>query len=290
VFGNLKRAYKSGSYDLAGSRPGEDKSFEDEEVEGGELGLKSRWLDDSLAVNVSGYSYKYDNLQIESRVFDPANGIVGVRTINAASADVYGVDLDVTYAPPELEGLTLFGAVNWNEAEYDEFPDAQCWTGQTLSQGCNVDLNGDKVGDAQDLAGEPLLRAPEWTANFGFDYAMSVGDGMTLRFGSNTSYSDSYSASSTNFGDAYMDSYTKTSANIGLVGPDDQWQVEVIGDNLTDEYTYGGCAATTFADNILVGQSLAGTGTANGGPGKQPETACYAERGRSVWLRLTWNL
>jgi outer membrane receptor protein involved in Fe transport len=289
-FGNLKRAYKSGSYDVTSAKPGDDKSFADEKVEGGEVGLKSRWLDDSLAVNLSGYAYKYDDLQIESRVFDPANGIVGVRTVNAASADVYGVDLDVTYVPPGLEGLTLYGAVNWNEAEYDEFPNAQCWLGQTLSQGCNVDFNGDKIGDAQDLAGEPLLRAPEWTANFGFDYAMSVFDDMTLRFGSNTNYSDSYSASSTNFGDAYMDSYTKTSANIGLVGPDERWQVEVIGDNLTDEFVYGGCAATSFADNILVGQSLGGTGTANGGPGKQPETACYVERGRSVWLRLTWNL
>jgi len=97
----------------------------------------------------------------------------------------------------------LFGAVNWNKAEYDEFPDAQCWSGQIQSQGCNVDTNGDGVME-QDLSGEPMLRAPEWTANFGFDYAMSVFEDMTLRFGSNTNYSDSYSASSVNLKDAYQ--------------------------------------------------------------------------------------
>jgi len=65
LFGNLKRAYKSGSYDITSARTNEDKSFGDEKVEGGELGLKSRWLDDSLAVNVSGYYYTYDDLQVD---------------------------------------------------------------------------------------------------------------------------------------------------------------------------------------------------------------------------------
>ena len=259
----------------------------DEKVQGGELGLKSRWLDDTLAFNASGYYYKYDDMQVEKNVFDPANGVFGVKTTNAASAEVYGVDVDVTYVPPALEGLTLFGALNWNKAEYEDFADADCWIGQSLAQGCNIDVDGDGKGDYQDLAGEPLVRAPEWTANFGFDYATPVFADMTLRLGSNTQYSDSYSASPTNFKDAYQDSYVKTSANIGLVGANDRWVVEVIGDNLTDEIVYGACNPQTYRENYIVGSTTAGTGTANG---KLPETACFVERGRSVWLRLTWNL
>jgi len=81
----------------------------------------------------------------------------------------------------------------------------------------------------------------------------------------------------------------KTSATVGLVGPDEHWQVEVIGDNLTDEITFGGCAPTTYADSIFFGQRLAGTGTVTGGRGGQAETACFVERGRSLWLRLTYN-
>lgn len=279
VFANLKQAYKSGSFDLTTAKPGEDSSFKDEKVEGGELGIKSRWLDDTLAFNASGYYYKYDDMQVEKNVFDPPNGVFGVKTTNAASAEVYGVDLDVTYVPPALDGLTLFGAVNWNKAEYEDFADADCWIGQSLAQGCNIDVDGDGKGDYQDLAGEPLVRAPEWTANFGFDYATPVFDGMTLRLGSNTQYSDSYSASPTNFKDAYQDSYVKTSANIGLVGANDRWVVEVIGDNLTDEIVYGACNPQTYRENYIVGSTTAGTGTANG---KLPENACFVERGRSV--------
>jgi iron complex outermembrane recepter protein len=289
-YGNLKQAYKSGSFDVGGQvDPGEDVSFGDERVRGGELGIKSRWLDGSLAFNAAGYYYKYDDLQVETKVFDPAAGRVAVRTTNAGSAEIYGVDVDLSYMPPAIEGLMLYGGVNWNSAEYDEFDNAACWQGQTQSQGCNIDLTGNGIGDVQDLSGEPLLRAPDWMASFGFNYETPVFKDMTFRFGSNTNYSDSYSASSTNLPSAYQDSYTKTSANIGLIGPDNKWEIEVIGDNLTDEYVYGNCAPQGYANTLLFAEPLAGTGTENGGSGGQPEVACWVERGMSVLMRFTWN-
>ncbi|MFO7603499.1 MAG: TonB-dependent receptor [Gammaproteobacteria bacterium] len=292
LFGNLKQAYKSGSFDIGGAAAdGDDKSFGDERIRGGELGLKAMLLDYALAFNASAYYYTYDDMQVETRVFDPLAGVVGVRTTNAASSELYGIDLDVTYAVPSVPGLTLFGALNWNEAEYDEFGNAACWTGQLFTQGCNIDLNGNGVGNAQDLSGEPLLRAPEWMANFGFDYEMPVLNDKTLRIGSNTNYSSSYSASSTNIPSGYQDSYTKTSASIALIGADNRWMLEVIGDNLTDEFVYGNCAPAGYADTLLFGQGAewAGTGTVTGGPGGQVENACWVERGRSVWVRLTFN-
>jgi len=230
-------------------------------------------------------------MQVEANEFNPAEGLAGVTTTNAASSDVYGVDADATWTPAAVEGLALTAALNWNHAEYHKFPDAECWTGQTQSEGCNVDQNGDGIGDAQDLKGADLLRAPEWMANFGIRYETPVFDGMTLALGSNTSYSDSYSASSTNIPYAEQDSYVKTSASISLTSRDERWRVEVIGDNLTDELVFGNCAPSGYKNTLLLGtrESVAGTGTVNGGLGGKPETACWADRGRSVWMRLTWN-
>ncbi len=290
VYGNVKQAYKSGSFDVGGApTPGVDSSFADEKITGGELGFKSRLLDSSLAINAAAYYYEYDDMQVEERVFDPRGGAVGVRTANAASSEIYGVDLDLSYIPGGIDGLTLFAALNWNSAEYKDFPNAACWPGQLWGEGCNVDLNGDGVGDAQDLSGGDLLRAPEWMGNIGFRYETSVFDGMGLRISANTSYSDSYSASSTNIPSGYQDSYTKSSAAIALIGGDERWVLELIGDNLEDELTYGGCAPQGYADTLLFGQEIAGTGTVAGGPGGKPENACFVEPGRSVWLRLTWN-
>ena len=288
VYGNLKQAYKSGSFNSSGNiQEGEDASFKDERVRGGEIGLKSRLLEDTLAVNASTYFYKYDDMQVEANTFAPGEGVPVVRTINAGASEIYGVDADVTYAVPEVEGLTLFGAVNWNKAEYTEFANAQCWDGQLWTQGCNIDLDGNGIGDAQDLDGAPLLRAPEWTANIGFDYERAVFDGMLLRLGSNVAYSDSYSAGIEDLDTMYQDSYVKTSATMSLIGPEERWSVDLIGDNLTDEIVFGNCVQGTFADAAL---GRPGTGTNVQGPSGQPEVTCFAERGRSIWLRLTWNL
>ncbi|WP_321390683.1 TonB-dependent receptor [Emcibacter sp.] len=292
IYANFKRAYKSGSFDVGGgANNGDDKAFDDETVRGGEFGVKALLADGALIVNAATYYYEYDDMQVETRVFDPENGSVAVRTVNAASSEIYGIDLDATYAVPGVDGLTLYGAVNWNTAKYTDFDNAQCYTGQTFAAGCNIDLNDDGIGDAQSLTGEPLLRAPKWMANAGFDYQTDVSNDLTLSLASNLSYSDSYSASSTNIADAYQDSYVKLSANIGLGSNEDGWRVELIGDNLTDKYVYGNCAPAGYADSLLMGQdaAFAGTGAA-GGPGGSPETACFTSRGRSVWLRLTVNL
>ena len=290
VFGNIKQAFKSGSFDIGGTPGnGDDKSFDDERIRGGELGVKARLLDGAMALNVSVYNYSYDDLQVESREFDPANGVVGVRTTNAASATIQGMDLDVAYAVPSVAGLTLTGAINWNVSEYDEFNNATCWDGQLQSEGCNIDKDGDGVGDAQSLSGAPLLRAPEWMATFGLDYERSLASGMSMRLGLNANYSDSYSASSTNIPAAYQDSYVKTNASVALSGADNRWTIELIGRNLGDEYTWGNCAPSTYANTFIFGKGpgVEGTGTVAGGPGGKPETACYVERGRSVQARLT---
>jgi len=292
IYGNIKQAWKSGSFDVGAAwEEGDDLSFGDERVRGGELGLKSLWLDGSLAFNAAAYYYEYKDMQVTASQPFTEEGKIGVRTTNAASSDIYGIDSEISYSPDALEGLTLSGGLNWNHAEYDEFPNSNCYNAQLWDEGCNVDLNGDGIGDAQDLSNDELLRAPEWMADFTIQYQTAVFNDMTLMLGSNTSYSDDYSATSTNIPSGYQDSYVKTSATVSLSGPKDQWKVELIGDNLTDEIVYGNCNPAGYTNTLLLGgtPAFAGTGTVNGGLAGKAENACYADRGRSVWVRLTWN-
>ncbi len=54
IFGNLKQGFKSGSYIITTpAAPGQDNSFGDERVRGGEIGVKSRLLDRALNLNVA---------------------------------------------------------------------------------------------------------------------------------------------------------------------------------------------------------------------------------------------
>ena len=65
IFGALKQGYKSGSYQITTPNPAnEDRSFGDEKVQGGEVGVKARLADRCTDVNAAFYYYRYKGLQI----------------------------------------------------------------------------------------------------------------------------------------------------------------------------------------------------------------------------------
>ena len=285
IFGSFKEAAKSGSFNVSNIvAAGTDTSFGDEKVRGGEVGLKGRLLDRRLTFNLAGYYYKFKDLQVGANEVLPSGALV-IRTINAASAKTYGLDFDTSYRPAFVEGLTLNGAVNWNIARFLKFDNAQCWGGQTIADGCNRLLNT-ATGrfNAQDLSGRPLTRAPEWTATFGFDYEFPIGGDMTMSIGSSTQYASKYYTNITLRDDMLQKGYFKTDLNVSLKGPQDSYEVALIGKNLNNEITTGNCTNAAFASGGRVG-SISGGATRNAAG--VDELACQPDRGREVWLRLT---
>jgi iron complex outermembrane receptor protein len=288
-FGSLKRGFKSGSFDVATpALPGEDNAFGDERVEGGELGMKSRWLDHRLAFDLAAYDYHYSGLQVGANV-PASDGVIETRTVNAGAAIVYGVESDIAYRPLAVEGLGLHVAANWNHARFRTLNDVPCYGGQTVAQGCNElfdpTANSGAGGfTAQNRSGLPLIRAPDWETNFGFDYQLALGAGMNLSFNSSTQYSSKYLA---DLGYVfYQPSFFKTNFGVTLQGRADRWEVAVIGKDLNNALTYGNCANANTAAGLLGGQTTGGNASGPAGP---DQVGCYMDRGREVWFQLTWK-
>jgi iron complex outermembrane recepter protein len=326
VFGSYKKGFKSGSFSVAtaptavrdpmtGAVIGaSDNSFDDEKVQGYEIGVKSRLLDRSLLVNVAFYDYRYRGLQVGG-IEPTVGGVPIIRTVNAGKARTYGIDFDLSYRPPSIEGLDLNASVNWNKARYTELNNIPCYSGQTVAQGCTTffgpfpatapagrpsqanpgpgaivvgGLSGYNTG--QDLSGTPMIRAPEWTANFGFNYEMPVGKGMRLQFTNNNQVSSRfarYLALGRPDEDNFQDGFIKIDASIALKGEDDRWEVALIGKNITDKLTASNCSASNFAGGLVLGSPI--TGGTSSGPAGFAETGCYTDTGRSVWLRFTFR-
>lgn len=289
VFGAVKRAFKSGSFNIVViPSPGEDVSFGEEEITGGEVGVKTRLFDRRLFLDVAAYYYQYDDLQVGANETDESGTIV-IRTLNAASADVHGVDLNAAYQFSAVPGLSLYGAANYNRSEYDEFENAPCWGGQLISEGCDRIRNPDTGNfTAQNLSGEDLMRAPAWQANIGLDYETPVWGGLTLALGWNTTYSDSYLANILARDDMVRDEYAKHNVNVSLKGVNDAWEVSLIGKNLTDELTSGLCVNANFENGVIYGGFE--TGSDQRGPAGVDELSCNMEPGRSLWVRFTVQL
>lgn len=326
LFGSYKKGFKSGSFSVAtapaavrdpqtGAVIGaSDNAFDDEKVEGYEIGIKSRLIDRSLLANVAFYDYRYKGLQVGG-IEPTVGGVPVIRTVNAGAARTYGVDFDLSYRPPAVEGLALNASVNWNRARYSELDNIPCYSGQTVAQGCTTffapfpatapagrpsqanpgpgaivvgGLSGYNTG--QDLSGTPMIRAPEWTANFGFEYQMPIGNGMRLQFTNSNQVSSRFAtflALGRPDDDNYQDGFIKIDASLTLKGEDDRWEVALIGKNITDKLTASNCSAANFAGGLVLGSPI--TGGTSSGPAGFAEAGCYTDSGRSVWLRFTFR-
>ena len=287
LFGAWTRGFKSGSFSVATPAvAGVDNSFTDEKVKGGELGLKSRLLDHQVAINVAGYYYDYNGLQV-GVISPPQNGVPVIQTVNAATARTYGVDLDAAYRPAAITGLAFNGAVNWNHGRYLKFNNAPCWGGQLVSEGCNQAFNpAVGVYTAQNLSGTPLIRAPQWAATLGANYEMPLAGDYKLVFSNSNEISSrfvTYLAVDRPNNDNFQSAFVKIDLGVTLQGPKNLWEVAVIGKNINDKITSGNCASSPLETEIVPNPS---GGTTRSPFGIDP-AGCFADPGREVWLRLT---
>jgi iron complex outermembrane receptor protein len=289
LFGSYKKGYKSGSFTV--TTPifnGADISFGDEKVQGGEVGMKTRLLDRRLSLNVALYDYLYDGLQTSANDV-ASNGIPTVHTLNAGSAGIYGVDLDAGYRPAWLDGLGLHSSINWNHARFKALNNVPCWGGQLISEGCNQILDPTTGRyTSQSLSGDPLVRAPDWQVNVGFDYELALTDRLALVFSSNTQYSSKYLTNLGNRPDFYQSSFVKTDVTVAVKSAhSDRWEVALIGKNIGDKLTAGTCTNASIATGqILLPPTFGGTTRNAAG---SDELICDVNRGREVWLRVMYR-
>jgi iron complex outermembrane receptor protein len=292
LFGAWKRGFKSGSFSIATPAvTGVDNSFGDEKVHGEEVGLKSRLLDRQLTVNVAAYLYDYDGLQV-GVISQPRNGVPIIQTLNAANARTYGVDFDAAYHPSAVAGLGLTAALNWNHARYLKFNNAPCWGGQVIAAGCNQSFIPDPVipnkghYTAQDLSGTPLVRAPQWQANLGFDYSMPIMSHYTLVFSNSNELSSrfvTYPSVGRPNNDNYQSAFAKIDVSLAVRAPSDRWELALIGKDINDKITAGNCVSSPLLTTVVPNPS----GSATPSPFGIDPAGCFVDPGREVWLRLT---
>lgn len=252
VYGAFKTAYKSGGFSNGGinsklsSDPSADLTFDPEKSQGFELGFKSTLLSNQLRFNVTAFNYKYSNLQVD--FFN--SPIFAFQTLTA-DARTKGVEVEWQFAPNGIPGFDIHGSVNYDKARYTNFPLAPCFAGQTPAEGCNLGGNS-----RQDLSGTQLSVAPKWTGNLGINYEVSIGSANKLGLNIDSKYSASYLASG--FGNplSRQSKYVTLDAGIRFGAEDNNWQLALIGKNLTNRF---------YVSGVVDGPSTgSGTGTPGG--------------------------
>jgi len=238
LFVAYKTAYKSGGFSNGGNLGNfsllEDFTFEPEKAKGFEGGIKSTLLDNQLRLNLIGYSYKYNNLQVDF-FNSPTFAFI---TNNAGAATTRGVELELQWAPLAIPDLQMRGTLNYNRARYKDFI-APCYAGMTIAMGCSMRAPAPANTPLQDLSGKRTAMAPTWTGSLGMSYDMPVGS-LRLGMTADARYSGSYFASSFAHPNSVQPKYVMVDASLRLHTEDGQWELAVIGKNLSNQFVQTG--------------------------------------------------
>lgn len=210
-----------------------DLVFGPEKAKGGEIGFKAQLFDRKVRVEATAYLYNYNNLQ-ESN-FNPNTFSFTVQ--NAASARVKGVELQTQFAA--TRELRLNASVAYNEAKFRSYPNAPCYTAQTVAQGC--------VGGSQVLTGRPLPRAPKWNVIAGFSYDAPVADNVMVGLSGDVSYRSKYVLQETASPFAVQKGFALWNGGVRLYTADDAYELAFIARNIANKHYAEFSSNTTFA-------------------------------------------
>jgi len=226
LYAAYKTGYKAGGLSngalLTATATAESLTFGPEKTHGFEAGYKSDLLSNTLRLDVIGYDYDYNGLQVTTLVpptFSPA-------IENAAKARTYGVEVSAQWIA--TYHLSFNGDAAFNHARYLSFPNSECYFGQTLATGC--------VNNVQNLYGKPLQRAPNAGFRVGTDYKIDLPGRATADFSLSGAYTSSYLTAADYSPGGPQSGYWLLNSALRLSPQNDKYEVAVIGRNLTNSF------------------------------------------------------
>jgi len=87
-----------------------------------ELGLKSKWFDDTVLLNLDVFRSDYQGLQVTAVLFQPVSNVFAPVIRNAAVSRSQGVELETQWAA--TRNLRLSANITYLESFYVSFPNA----------------------------------------------------------------------------------------------------------------------------------------------------------------------
>ena len=216
-----------------------------------EAGLKSKWVNDHLRLNLDVFRSDYRDLQVASAIFNSA-GMVTPEQTNAASSRTQGVEFQEEWVV--TEGFRLRSAITYLDARYLSYDNVAltaiqsfCRTSATLAA-CQQQFPGG-VPPLQSLSGEPTNFSPKWSGSVGALYAAALPRGFHFTgevdvYGSTRYF---FANNGTDDPELMQAGYARLDGRLSLDGPNGHWGADVILKNLTNRLIVdGGTGGTSL--------------------------------------------
>ena len=170
IYATSRFGYRSGGFNLRASLPIQYEPFEQETVNDFEFGTKADWSmgNVQMRTNLSVFFQKYNDIQRTVAVTNPLSNSPTSVVTNAASAQVFGIELQQTIKP--VDNLTLQLNFVYNDPKYNDWVDPATNT---------------------DLSSTPFFFTPKYAGNIMMSYEVPLSSNMgSLHFSTNAAYTD----------------------------------------------------------------------------------------------------
>lgn len=255
LYAAYKQGFKAGGYNtsitILGASNREDGEFGSELAEGGELGLRTEFWDRQIRFNATAYHYRYKDLQVQ--IFDPQT--IASRVANAGALVTRGIEGELNFRP-RGSGFEAHASIAYNDAKFSDYV-GTCFTGQTITEGCNLLSGPTGAFTSQDFDNRTAPKAPKWAGRVGASYETPLTGSLRMGLNGDMSFSSSYNYTDTLRPDGVQRAFARYDAGVRVSHEDDGWELALIGRNLSNEKI-----VTTAND--MPGQGSGGTGTATG--------------------------
>ncbi|MGH6781205.1 MAG: hypothetical protein ACREB5_03740, partial [Sphingomonadaceae bacterium] len=164
-----------------------------------------------LTLNAEAFFYDFEDLQVSTTAVE--GGRLVVEVDNAASAELYGIDAEMSFVVSER--WSVAGGVVWLPKR--EF----------------VEYRNEVTGDT--LSGNELVRAPEWSATGAVGYERPLREFRSFSVRLEYSYRSSYFYTAENDPNYSQDAFGLLNASLRFEAASEAWYVFASGRNLTDE-------------------------------------------------------
>lgn len=141
-----------------------------ETVKNIEAGVKSRWFDRRLTLNLNAFLARYENYQIQSlQATNDPNVVPTIRLSAIGRVETKGVELTSNLRASNR--LTLGVTAAYLDATIKDYPNAQCYDHQTAAQGCNT-----ATGLQGNLAGSTMPNTPKFRYTVSANYVIALAN------------------------------------------------------------------------------------------------------------------
>lgn len=181
VYGSVSKGFNAGFYNqtnVAGfGNETQNPRVKPEFLTSYEIGAKTDLFDRRLRFNIAAFLYDYKDFQ--QQIYDQG----AVKTINAGSAKMKGIDLEITARP--IPSLTLSLSGTYLDTKYKSYPLAPNYLVRadgSITAGISNPGPGETFQPGNlDAAGKKIVNAPElsWTGSVSHVLSTSIGEFTT---------------------------------------------------------------------------------------------------------------